>query len=115
MAGECVFATMRPMNERSVHCVDAIAAVNCTLQAALGRFERCPGARCSFWEDAAAKCVLDGAKQELLRQPNVAEHLLELRYALDAARDADGEAGVRSRFRRLLNEEQEAEWADAWP
>jgi hypothetical protein len=40
MAGGGVLATMRPMNERSFHCVDAIAAVNCTLQAAVGRFYR---------------------------------------------------------------------------
>jgi hypothetical protein len=40
MAGGRVLATMLPMNERSFHCVDSIAAVNCTLQAAVGRFER---------------------------------------------------------------------------
>jgi hypothetical protein len=61
------------MNERSFHCVDAIAAVNCTLQAAVGRFERCPGGSCPFWDDE--RCLFAATKSELLARPRVAEHL----------------------------------------
>ena len=107
MAAERVLATMRPMNERSFHCVDAIAAVNCTLQAAVGRFERCPGGSCPFWDDG--RCLFAATKPELLVRPRVAEHLLEVRDALAAVRDGESASGVRSRFFRLLNEEEEPE------
>src|SRR5687768_15642121 len=104
MAREGVHATMRPMNERSFHCVDAIADANCQLQAAVGRFERCPGASCPFWDDG--RCLFAATKPELLARPRVAEHLLELRDSLAAVRDGECTSAVRSHFHRLLNEEQ---------
>jgi hypothetical protein len=105
MAGRGVLATMRPMNERSFHCVDAIAALNCTLQAAVGRFERCPGGSCPFWDDG--RCLFAATKSELLASPRVAEHLLELRGVLAEVRNGESASAVRSRFYRLLNEEEE--------
>jgi hypothetical protein len=104
MAGQRVVTTMRPINERSFHCVDAIAAVNCTLQAAIGRFERCPGGSCLFWDDG--RCLFAATKSELLARPRVAEHLLELRGALAEVRAGESASGVRSQFYRLLNEEE---------
>jgi hypothetical protein len=90
----------------SLQCLTAIAAVNCTLQAARGRFERCPGASCPFWVDD--ECLFDDTKRELLARPHTAEHLLELLDELATIRDAHGDAQVRSQFNRLLNEEQES-------
>jgi hypothetical protein len=95
------------MNERGFNCVDAIAAVNCTLQAAVGRFERCPGGSCPFWDDG--HCLFAATKPELLARSHVAKHLLEVRDALAAVRDGESASGVRSRFYRLLNEEGESE------
>jgi hypothetical protein len=60
----------------------------CTLHGAVGRAEQCPGAECPFWEQAAERCVLGGLEFELLCRPPVAEHLLELRAALEQARPA---------------------------
>ena len=94
-------ATISPMTE-NLHCLTAVAAVNCTLQAARGRFERCPGASCPFWVDD--ECLFDDTRPELLARPLVAEHLLELRDELAAVRDAHEEARVYEQFNRLLNE-----------
>jgi hypothetical protein len=107
MAASRAGKRMRSMTKarQRYHCVDAIAAVNCTLQAALGRFERCPGVRCPFWD--RDECLLRGVKPELLARPRVAEHLLEVRDSLAALRDGETGPNVRSRFHRLLNEEQE--------
>lgn len=105
MVAEWVFATVWAMNEspqRKYHCVDAIAAVNCTLQAAIGRFERCPGASCPLWDDG--KCLFEDTKAELFARPCVAEHLLELRESLAALREAESESGFRSPLHRLLKE-----------
>jgi hypothetical protein len=113
MVAERVLARMRPMSEGNLHCIDAIRAVNCTLKAAMGGFERCPGASCPFWGDA--RCIFHDVKPELLARLQVADHLLELRDSLTAVRDAEGRVGGRSRFHRLLNEEQASESGDAGP
>jgi hypothetical protein len=105
MGSMLAHATMSLMSENR-HCVAAIAAVNCKLQAACGRFERCPGASCPFWTKDECLC---GHKSEFLSRPHVAEHLLELRDEL--ATVADDEARIRSQFNRLLNEEQESNCA----
>lgn len=75
------------MNEsarQEIRCVDVIAAVNCTLQAAIGRFERCPGSSCPLWEHG--KCLVEETRSELVGRPQVAEHLLELRGSLAGLR-----------------------------
>jgi hypothetical protein len=85
------------MNESTrpeVRCVDAIAAVNCRLQAALGRFERCPGSSCPLW--ARGECVFEEVQSELLGRPYAAEHLLELRDSLTAMRRTQLKSGYRS-------------------
>jgi hypothetical protein len=87
MVAEQNLAKMLPMSEaphRTFRCVDAIAAVNCTLQGAIGRFERCPGASCPFWDEG--ECLFHDVRREVAR-PHVAEHLLELRDSLAAVRD----------------------------
>jgi hypothetical protein len=92
---------MNSTPQQSTHCVAAIAAVNCTLQAAIGRFERCPGATCPLWDDG--KCLFEDSKLFLGRR-YVAEHLLELRESLIKEREAESRSGFRSPFHRLTQE-----------
>lgn len=58
----------------------------CTLHGALGRVEVCPGAQCPLWDRVENACVLHDIQFEILFRPAVAEHLLELRNTLEAAR-----------------------------
>jgi hypothetical protein len=60
----------------------------CTLHAALGRDESCPGHDCPLWADEESACVLRDARLEILCRPSLAEHFLELRTRLEAARAA---------------------------
>ena len=78
----------------------------CTLQDAVGRVERCPGARCPFWvvDGESAGCALAAVAHQFDGRPALAQHLLELRHDLDGA-GGDG----WTLFYRLLNEEQAAE------
>jgi hypothetical protein len=57
----------------------------CMLQAALHRGGDCPGAECPFWDSADDACALREVQFEILCQPPLAEHLLELRTTLEAA------------------------------
>ena len=84
--------------------------VLCALQYAVGRVEDCPGGACPFWvaEHGEAGCVLADVASEIAPRPSVAQHLLELRHALDGARPGR-EPQERSLFYRLRNEEQPAE------
>jgi hypothetical protein len=72
----------------------------CSLHAAVGCAELCPGHSCAFWDTSAGSCVFADVTHEL-RTP-LARHLLDLRGALERGNDTD-----RSRFFHLLNEEQE--------
>ena len=82
----------------------------CTLQYAVGRTESCPGERCPFWEEAVEiGCVVSPIERQLLEQPALAQHLLELRADLDRARHGSEQKEGRRLFYRLLNQEQAAE------
>ena len=82
----------------------------CTLQYAVGRTERCPGERCPFWEEEVEiGCVVAPIERQLIDQPALAQHLLELRADLDRARYGSEEVESRRLFYHLLNEEQAAE------
>jgi hypothetical protein len=82
----------------------------CTLQYAVGRTERCPGERCPFWEEEVeVGCVVEPIKRQLIEQPALAQHLLEIRADLDRARHGGEQEQGRRLFYRLLNEEQAAE------
>jgi hypothetical protein len=63
-------------------------ASRCTLHAALGRVEGCRGADCPFWGSEENGCVLHEVQFEILCRPPLAEHLLELRSALEPATPA---------------------------
>ena len=82
------------------------ATSTCTLHAALGAEQPCPGRSCVFWDADTASCVFAGAEHELLHRDTVSAHLLELRRALESCVDFH-----RSTFVRRLNEEQDAETA----
>jgi hypothetical protein len=56
----------------------------CTLHGSLGRAELCPGTDCSFWNAAEDACVLRDVWFEIACRPPLAEHLLELRTALES-------------------------------
>ena len=82
----------------------------CTLQYAVGRTESCPGKRCPFWEEEVeVGCVVAPIERQLLEQPALAQHLLELRTNLDQARHGSEQEEGRRLFYRLLNQEQAAE------
>jgi hypothetical protein len=49
----------------------------CTLQDAVGRHERCPGASCPFW--VGEGCALDGVRTDIETNPELAGYLLDLR------------------------------------
>ena len=81
----------------------------CTLQYAAGRIESCPGSACPFWlaEGEGGTCVFTDSEHIIETNSRLAQHLLELRLALQRPQPEGTEA--RSLFYRLLNEEQEAE------
>jgi hypothetical protein len=82
----------------------------CTLQYAVGRTEACPGARCPFWEEEVeVGCVVRPIERQLIDQPALAQHLLELRADLDRARHGGEQEESRRLFYHLLNQEQAAE------
>jgi hypothetical protein len=78
----------------------------CSLRVAVGEHERCPGARCAFWEDGAGT-VAGGCTIERLHvpleTPALARHLLDVRLRLEGlCADAERE-DARRRFAELLN------------
>jgi hypothetical protein len=82
----------------------------CTLQYAVGRTERCPGERCPFWEEEVeVGCVVAPIKRQLIDQPELAQHLLEIRADLDRAHHGSEQVESRWLFYHLLNAEQAAE------
>jgi hypothetical protein len=85
--------------------VDEAPVALCTIDHALGRTIECPGPACALWDETSNACVFHGAEHELANRPELAEHLVELRRALEAASsDRSG-----SQLARLLDEEQKAE------
>ena len=65
---------------------------SCSLAAAVGRRERCPGRLCSFWEVAPGPrssegCALHAVAPYLKTRPELARHLLKLRRELDELGD----------------------------
>jgi hypothetical protein len=84
-----------------------VAPRRCSLRAAVGEHELCPGHDCAFWEDGgavvAAGCAIERLGVPVGRQPELARHLLDLRLTLDAARSDAERADAHRRFAKLLN------------
>jgi hypothetical protein len=84
-----------------------VSAKRCSLRAAVGERELCPGHECSFWEDGgatvAAGCAVERLGIPVARQPELAGYLLDLRLTLEAVRSKADRADARRRFAELLN------------
>jgi hypothetical protein len=75
----------------------------CTIElVAEGHADRCPGEECVFWDSG---CVLTRIECELEGRPDVARLLVELRSELAAGKKIETD-DLRSRFARLLNEDE---------
>jgi hypothetical protein len=64
----------------------------CGVAAAVGVTERCPGARCLFWEadgrlEASGRCSIEEVVPYLGTLPELAQYLLELRTNLRSVED----------------------------
>ena len=64
----------------------------CGVAAAAGVSERCPGARCPFWQEdgrleASGKCSIEEVVPYLRTLPELAPYLLELRTSLRGVED----------------------------
>jgi hypothetical protein len=71
----------------------------CALSATLGTAEECPRAWCPFWEAGGAVAEPGCAVERLgidVTNRELARHLLNLRHALETARD-EGEAEIARR------------------
>lgn len=83
----------------------------CSLRAAVGERELCPGSACAFWEGGGsiieAGCAIERLGVPVDHQPELARHLLDLRLMLEAARSDQERSDAHRRFRRLLSLGQE--------
>jgi hypothetical protein len=84
-----------------------VSPKRCTLRAAVGEQEVCPGYGCAFWEEGGAVvepgCAIERLGVPAARRPDLARHLLDLRLRLDAARDEVERQRAHRRFAELLN------------
>ena len=80
----------------------------CKLKLVVGEVERCPGARCAFWEPGGAvlagRCAFEQA--DLSGRTDFAVWLLDLRQQLESGTPG-AEREARSALNRLLNEADE--------
>jgi hypothetical protein len=76
----------------------------CRIKIALGEVEQCPQGACPFWEHGGAViesgCGLERLSLDLDRS-DVARHFVELRHALERARDEDERRAAREAFAAL--------------
>lgn len=79
-----------------------VSPKECSLRAAVAERELCPGARCAFWTQRDG-CELEHLHVPVAEHPALARHLLDLRLAVEDARDEVELAGARRRFAELLN------------
>ena len=77
----------------------------CSLEAAVGKLEACPGQRCPFWESGGAalagRCAFE--KFDATADAPLAGWLLEIRERLASAEATAGADAARSLFSHLLN------------
>ena len=73
----------------------------CRIRSTLGQVEACPEGACPFWEHGgavlAAQCGLERLSLDLDR-PDIARHFVELRKALECARDERERQEARRAF-----------------
>jgi hypothetical protein len=78
---------------------------SCRITLAIGEVEECPQGACAFWEHGGAviesACALERLQIDV-RRPDLAAYLVELRGALEAARDAREREAARAAFAELV-------------
>ena len=81
----------------------------CSLDAAVGKREACPGDACPFWEPGGAALGGRCAVEELgvVADAALATWLLEIREGLAAASSDEEERAMHSVFHHLLNDSSE--------
>jgi hypothetical protein len=81
----------------------------CSLEAAVGKHEACPGRACPFWEPGGAALVGRCAFEQLdvAADAALATWLLELRERLATAESTAAADAAHSLFCHLLNESAE--------
>ncbi len=84
-----------------------VSPKQCSLRAAVGERELCPGAVCAFWEEGGsileAGCAIERLGIPVQHQPEFARRLLDLRLAVEQARSDAERADAHRRFAELLN------------
>ena len=77
----------------------------CRIKLAIGEADECPQGACAFWEHGGAViesgCALERLQIDV-RRPDLAAYLVELRSALEAARDAREREAARAAFAELV-------------
>ena len=68
-----------------------------------------PASAARSGKEVGVGCVVEPIKRQLIEQPALAQHLLEIRADLDRARHVGEQEQRRRLFYRMLNEEQAAE------
>jgi hypothetical protein len=77
----------------------------CSLSVAVGDDEECPRGWCAFWEPGGAVVGAGCAIERLgidRDDPELARYLLELRRALESARDAEEAKAARKHLAELV-------------
>jgi hypothetical protein len=84
---------------------------HCSLRAAVGEQEVCPGAACAFWEEGGAivgaGCAIERLGVPIARDRELARLLLELRLAIESARTEAERGDAHRRLAELLNDDGE--------
>jgi hypothetical protein len=84
-----------------------VSPKQCSLRAAVGEHELCPGTACAFWEEGGAVveagCAIERLAIPVQQDPALARHLLDLRLRLEEARDDAERRAAHRRFSELLN------------
>ena len=85
--------------------VESAQPMLCRIKLSLGDVEECPEGACPFWESGGA-ILQAGCGLERLRidvdRPDLAAYLVDLRGALEAARDAREREEARRAFAGLV-------------
>lgn len=76
----------------------------CRLHAALGDIEECPRGWCAFWEKevGGGRCGLERLGLNVIEEPELARHLLEVRKQLDAVRSSEQVEEILRELERTL-------------
>lgn len=98
---------LRPPPRNAATMTSRVSPKQCSLRAAIGERELCPGDTCAFWEDGGsivdAGCAIERLDIPIDRHPELAYHLLDRRLAIEAARSDAERADAHRRFNELLN------------